>query len=281
MKILIIGSFHHKNKIGLDMMLSYMNYEHKYGAIEDINNYDVVLMPVNCVDTSKYPNKKFIFGPHFSVFPTRKVLLINNVNKNSVYIQPSEWAVKVWRDMNVEQFVQLKIFSFPVDTNKFKPIQNDKTKVFVYFKRRKQGELEMVESFLTSKNIDYRVFDYVKRYDEGEYLNYLQKSKYGIIVGAHESQGFAIEEALSCGVPLLVWNISSMSQEEGSRYPQEIKATSIPYWDKRCGEYFYKKEEFQTKYGEFINKLNTYKPREFVLENLSVEKCVENFKKIL
>ena len=88
---------------------------------------------------------------------------------------------------------------------------------------------------------------------------------------------FAIEEALSCNVPLLVWNVSSMNQEEVSNFPN-IEATSIPYWDQRCGEFFYKKEEFETKYNEFINKLDIYKPREYVLENLSVEKCADNFK---
>ena len=46
----------------------------------------------------------------------------------------------------------------------------------------------------------------------------MQKAKYGIILDAHESQGFAIEEALSCNVPLLVWNTKFMSQEYGSRY---------------------------------------------------------------
>ena len=70
-----------------------------------------------------------------------------------------------------------------------------------------------------------------------------------------------------------------MNQEEGSNFPS-IEATSIPYWDQRCGEFFYKKEEFETKYNEFINKLDIYKPREYVLENLSVEKTAENFKNL-
>jgi hypothetical protein len=71
-----------------------------------------------------------------------------------------------------------------------------------------------------------------------------------------------------------------MSQEEGVNYPN-IYASSIPYWDNRCGEFFYKKEEFEEKYNEFTSKLDTYKPREFILENLSVEKCAENFKKLI
>ena len=70
-----------------------------------------------------------------------------------------------------------------------------------------------------------------------------------------------------------------MAQEEGGRY-QAIPATSIPYWDNNCGEYFFKNELIY-KYNEFINKLNTYKPREFILNNLSLEKSYEIFKNIL
>ena len=148
---------------------------------------------------------------------------------------------------NVESIIPLKVFYFPVNTKKFKPMENiKKEKVFIYFKRRKQEELTFLKKFLHNKNIEFKVFDYVKRYKEEDYLKYLQESKYGIILDAHESQGFAIEEALSCDVPLLVWNVTSMNQEEGINYP-DIPATSIPYWDNRCGESFYNKEEFEEK----------------------------------
>jgi len=140
--------------------------------------------------------------------------------------------------------------------------------------------LTFLKKFLHNKNIEFKVFDYVKRYKEEDYLKYLQESNYGIILDAHESQGFAIEEALSCDVPLLVWNVTSMNQEEGINYP-DIPATSIPYWDNRCGESFYNKEEFEEKYNEFTSKLDTYKPREFVLDKLGIDKCVINFKKLI
>ena len=44
---------------------------------------------------------------------------------------------------------------------------------------------------------------------------------------------------------------------------------------------FPEKEEFETKFVEFINKLNTYKPREYILENLGVEKCAKRFKELV
>ena len=99
-------------------------------------------------------------------------------------------------------------------------------------------------------------------------------------MGRHESQGFALQEALSMNIPLLVWNVKSMNQEENINYP-EIFGTVIPYWDERCGEYFYEQNEFIETYDRFIDKLDTYKPREYVLDNLSVEVCSERFKELL
>lgn len=281
MKILIIGNFHHKNKEGLEILLKYLNYDYKFvNHINDINNYDIIFSPCHPFDTSKYSDKKFIFGPHFSVFPDNRLMYINNVHNNSIYIQPSDWAKDVWVNMGVERLIPLKTFAFTVNTEKFNDLSKEKSKVFIYHKRRKPEELSYIESFLNNKNIKYRVFDYVKRYNEQEYLEYLQESKYGIIVDAHESQGFAIEEALSCNVPLLVWNTRDMSQEYGGNY-DKIHCTTIPYWDERCGEYFHNQNEFIETYDKFIDKLDTYKPREYILDNLSVEVCSERFKELI
>jgi hypothetical protein len=307
MKLLIVDNFHHKNMKGLEMVCRYLkwHYAYKHGNIIDIEkeipNYDVIYFPVRPYDASRFPNKRFIFGPHFSVFPDNRLFAINNRFQNAIYIQPSEWAAKTWVDiivsninqawidMTVFHIVPIKQFAFPVDTERFSCADThlspfSKTKVFIYFKSRDPNELKYVEKMLLKLNsenvVEYKVFDYRKRYNEEDYLLWLKQSKYGIWVGCHESQGFALEEALSCDVPLLVWNVKSMNQEYGSRYA-DIPATSISYWDERCGEYFYKESEFMEKYNKFISKLSTYKPREFVLENLSVEVCGERFKELI
>lgn len=276
MNILIINSsLHHKNKIGLEFMLNYLHLEYRYGNVDDIQHHDVIYSPSLPIDSSKYPTKYFIFGPHFSVFPNNKMTQINNVYKNSVYIQPSGWVAQLWENMNtINTKLPIQILSFPVDINKFAPIlvDNKKEEVFIYFKRRHPVELNILKSFLHDKLITYKIFDYVKRYDETDYLNCLRQSKYGIILDAHESQGFAIEEALACNVPLLVWNTKSMSQEYGSNYP-DIPCTTIPYWDDRCGEYFFKANELKDTFDRFVSKLNTYQPRQYVVDNLSVVSC--------
>ena len=275
MKFLILSSsFHIKNKNGIIAVLNYLKWQYHFGNINDINNYDIIFSPCYSIDPSKYPTKKFIFGPQFSVFPDHKMNLIDNKYNNSVYIQPSKWAADVWINMGIKHIPVLPL-PFPVDTYKFNVNENTpRDKVFIYFKRRNPQELQLLELFLKTKNIPYRIFDYVKKYQEEDYLNYLQHSKFGIILDAHESQGFALEEALSCNVPLLVWNTRTMNQEFRSSY-NEVPCTTVPYWDERCGEYFYDIQELEEIYNTFISKLNTYKPRQFILENLSVEKCSE------
>lgn len=290
MKLLIVDNFHHKNTRGMEMLCKHLKWEYvyKYGNIleieKEIPNYDIIYFPVRPYDPSRFPDKRFIFGPHFSVFPDNRLFVINNKYNNAIYIQPSEWAANTWINMHALRVLPIKTFPFPVDTERFtpNPLGTIKQKIFIYFKARDPNQLRFVENTLNnqlSNTMEYKVFDYRKRYKEEDYISWLKQSQYGIWIGCHESQGFALEEAMSCNVPLLVWNVKSMNQEYGSRYG-DIPATSIPYWDARCGEYFYKEDEFVEKYNEFISKLSTYKPREFVLENLSVDVCGGRFEKL-
>ena len=279
MKILFINiNMHYKN---LKALLSYKNIQiYITRNINELNTmnlkeFDCVYSPSIPVDVSKYPNTKFIFGPHFSVFPE-----LNHMNlirqPNVTYIQPSDWASQLWANNPLCKNIKIKPLPFGVDADFFKndkPI-NMREKVFIYFKSRNPLLLQIVEFYLKEKSINYVVFNYNTKYNETDYINYLKNSKYGIWIGRHESQGFALEEALSCDVPLLVLNVQSMNEEYKSGY-EDIPGTTIPYWDNRCGEYFYNLSDMNNKFNLFISKLETYKPRDYILENLTIEKCEE------
>jgi hypothetical protein len=269
---------HYKN---LKALLSYKNIQiYITRNINELNTmnlkeFDCVYSPSIPVDVSKYPNTKFIFGPHFSVFPE-----LNHMNlirqPNVTYIQPSDWASQLWANNPLCKNIKIKPLPFGVDADFFKndkPI-NMREKVFIYFKSRNPLLLQIVEFYLKEKSINYVVFNYNTKYNETDYINYLKNSKYGIWIGRHESQGFALEEALSCDVPLLVLNVQSMNEEYKSGY-EDIPGTTIPYWDNRCGEYFYNLSDMNNKFNLFISKLETYKPRDYILENLTIEKCEE------
>jgi hypothetical protein len=276
MNFLIIGNLHPKNKIGIINVLEHLKIKYKFGDHSDIESHDIIFSPSSPINTQAYPTKKFIFGPHFSVFPDKNLLeQLNNKHNNAFYIQPSVWARDTWINMGANQYLPIHTLPFAVDTELFKPLPTiEKTEVFVYFKHRNPMELEFVKQFLNARNISFTLFDYDRKYNETDYINCLQKAKYGIWLDAHESQGFALEEALSTNVPLLVWNITSMNQEYRSNY-ENIPSTTTSYWDERCGESFNDISQMEETFERFVimNNLNKYKPREYILENLSVEAC--------
>jgi hypothetical protein len=268
-------NFHPKNVNGLKLLIQYLNLN----IVNTIDEADIIYSVDRALDATKYPNKKFIFGPQFSVYPNKDFFSLNNKFNNIVYIQPSNWVIELWNEFDAQKInVPLLPAPFPVDIIKFTPYDNPRDKVSIYFKHRKQQELKFVQDFLHKQNISPIIISYSNRYTEEDYIKFLNQSKFVIWIGSHESQGFALEEALSSNVPLLVWNVRHMSQEVGNNcHHVKSGATTIPYWDERCGEFFYSSEELQIKYDLLLSKLNEYRPRDFILENLNVVKCYENY----
>ena len=283
---LIIKNWNHsKNEEGLIRMLNYLKWEYKFGSIDDINDdkWKIIYSPSEPLDFTKNPNKLWLFGPHFCMYDGEKKFEKINVKQDNIILtQPSKWPADVYKFMHPELIINMKTLSFPVNTDRFNEVNNinQRTEVLIYYKNRKMSELSFIVDNLNQRNINnFRIFSYTHKYDENDFINYLKVCKYAIIVDRHESQGFAIEEMLSCNIPLLVWNVKSLNQEEGFIHP-DYPATSIPYWDERCGEFFYNADEFNDKYKLFIDNLDKYKPREFIMDTLSTEKCAERLKLI-
>jgi hypothetical protein len=272
-------NFHQKNR---DFIVYFTN---KYHTIVNFEEAEIIYSPFTYIDIHMYPSKKFIFGPHFSVFPNDVVRKFNNIHNNAIYIQPSHPSVNTWQ--NEFNFKNLPMTGIPfgVDTLKFSPNNTiEKNNVIIYYKQRDPREFQLLVNFLNNKQITFKVFDYLHRYKEEDFLNYLKTCKYCIWLGRHESQGFALQEILSCDVPILVWSVKLRKQE----YPYRVEyqnvsseVSTIPYWDSKCGEYFYEFNEFENKYNTFMNNLNNYKPRQFILDNLSMEKCSEKWNQLI
>lgn len=276
-KVFLYKNYHHKNQ-------EFLNYycNNNFILTNNLNDAEIVFSACDYIPIEKYPNKKFIFGPHFSVFPNRLVSRFNNIHKNAIYIQPSQPSVDTWQKEFNFKNLPMKAMAFGVNVNKFKPDKDrrENNSVLIYYKNRNPQEFTFLENFLKKKNINYKLFSYLKRYDEKDFLTQLKNSKYGIWLGRHESQGFALEETLSCDVPLLVWNVKLREQEWSKRYVyKNIKSsvTTIPYWDKTCGEYFYNSNELEETFDIFIKNIDTYEPRKFILNNLSQERCSEKW----
>lgn len=185
---------------------------------------------------------------------------------------------------------------FPVDVNKFIPsgIRNNNT-IMIYYKDVNDVYLKIILTYISQheilKNFSIKIFVY-GNYNENEYLDFVKNCTFGIWIGRHESQGFALQEALSSGCPLFVYDILSMKDEYNIfekkftylNIDMDLEATAVPYFDERCGMVCKINEiEIDKKLDMFYCNVRNmiYNPREYILENLTFDNFVNNLKNIL
>ena len=154
----------------------------------------------------------------------------------------------------------------------------------VYIKRRHPAIVSHVCDFLRGKGITTLHTYKYGSYTEANYVRDLQRARFMVVLDAHESQGYALEEAMSCNIPLFVMDATSMYDEVNERgssvyaylRPKKLTATSVPYWSDKCGVRFTDLSQRPAAFEDFTKKLDAgeFAPREYVLETLSPAVCM-------
>jgi hypothetical protein len=113
-------------------------------------------------------------------------------------------------------------------------------------------------------------------YKEQQFHRALSECRCMIFLCEHETQGIAYQQALSRNVPILAWDRGGYWQDP-SYFPDKVKfqpVSSVPYWDQRCGRTFASFTEFEEIWPAFWDQCqcNRFKPRDYILENLTLEK---------
>lgn len=188
----------------------------------------------------------------------------------TLYLHPSPWVTDLWKQQG---FTGAPLAAWPVgiDTDAFTASSAEKEHVLIYFKKRAPEELTYAEALMKERTIPYQVVQYGK-YQESEYRALLAKARYVLWIGCPESQGLGLEEALASDVPVLAWD--SRGSWDAERYPgyAAAGATSVPYFDERCGLIIERKEELAEAIARMEEMRASFSPRAFILENLSLEK---------
>ena len=131
LKLYKLDIYHPKNE---SFLKKYISNEHE--NCKDIYEADIVLSASHVVQIEKYPNTKFIFGPHFGKERINEVKHLNTSQNNSIYIQPSQPSVDLWvKELGFTNTI-IKAIPFGVNTDIFSP--NNKIKkenIFVYYKK--------------------------------------------------------------------------------------------------------------------------------------------------
>ena len=197
------------------------------------------------------------------------------------FIINSEWTHNQYKKYGISENL-LEIWPVGIDTDLFPEVVHNAGDLsptydcLIYFKRRDKEELKATINFLESFNQKYTIVEY-GNYVEEDFKKTIKNSRYCFSLNGTESQGIAIQEIMSSNLPIFVWDVDKWV-DRGPEH--ECPASSVPYWDERCGEKVYslsKKESFE----KFLNNLNNYSPRSFILESFTLKQKAQELVHIL
>lgn len=282
---------HIKNYDGLQRMCKSYNIVFEHTRDEERtyrDDYEILIAYDKFIDPDKVPKKiKIIYGPGFFTFPSGPIVgpLCQDLVGRCVFNTLSEWNKDIHIDMVTSLLMPMECFPYGVETDYFYPENVEKEyDCILYVKSRPQEHVDFAKQLLEKKGLKFKIFKYGS-YNGNDYLHTLKRSKFMVVLDAHESQGFALQEAMSCNIPLLVWDIESMYDDmfNGKSYtysreqyePYLLLATSVPYWTDECGIRITKKEELSNSIDEMYKIYDTFTPREYILRNLSNEACMK------
>ena len=194
-----------------------------------------------------------------------------------------EWVRQMW-----EPFLGQRVAALPIgiETDVWCPSKKDPNHIRVILYDKVRWERERFEKTLVApiraelerQNVTSDVIRY-GMYREATYREMLRGAHAMIFLCEHETQGFAYQQALSAGVPILAWDRGGLwrDPEFYPRIEQFGPVSSVPYWDSRCGMKFLDADGFKSVLPGFLNRLASFKPREFILDNLTLEQCAQRF----
>jgi glycosyltransferase involved in cell wall biosynthesis len=208
-------------------------------------------------------------------------LLIKYPNIKRVLV-PGDWMRQMF-----EHYYGNKVLAWPtgIDTDEWKPAEGNKSIDFlIYDKVRWEHDRfdnELISPIIKTLDDNKLSHLYIQygNYIPAELKDKISKCKAVIFLCEHETQGLAYQQILATNTPILAWDRGGYWQDP-HYYPDRVKygpVSSVPYWDERCGAKFTGIDDFADKLTGFLSQIDTYTPREYILENLTLEKCAQQY----
>lgn len=235
-------------------------------------------------------SRRCITGVGVLDFPDQWPTLFEDT-RAAFHLQACEWAAAYYRPYFGER---LRIWPVGIDTEACapQPAVPKEFDLLVYDKIRWPAEhpepnlREHVLAELDRRGISYLEIGY-GRYPRGRENSYhalLSRSRAMLFLCENETQGIACQEALAMNVPVLAWNPRRWL--DPNRHAHGLSAhpaSTIPYWDARCGDEFAGLSAFPDALSRFMDTLaaGLYSPRDYILENLTLERCARHYLDLL
>jgi hypothetical protein len=223
--------------------------------------------------------RRLLVGTNLVDFPSERPNLMC-APEIDFHLVPSDWV----RDNFIRDCPELKgrVFCWPagVDVRYWSPsdIGNERCEVLIYEKPMEYlGQSIQVGPYvrkIEERGYKVRRMQY-ERYLPDQYLENLRRAHVLVGFSLKETQGIAWAEAWSVGVPTLLWNQESIVYKG-----RKSRASTGPYLTDQTGLFFYGLNEFESTWHFWEQVRNGFRPREWVIENMSDEICAKKLCKL-
>ena len=220
-----------------------------------------------------------LVGPNNWEIPTADV-----ASKYQDFLVPSLWVKDLYESFDCMQGKNIHVWPVGIDTDEW--AQTDVTEkpgdCLVYYKNAGEEQLEQAAKLCEENNLSVGLMSYGS-YEEKDLAIAVSQCKFCILVTKTESQGIAYMQILSAGLPCFVFEKDRWDDRSDG---VACDASSVPYFDERCGQKISQSSSYELKHAAFATFLenienNEYNPREYMLENHTLEISTRNFISIL
>jgi len=219
---------------------------------------------------------RLVAGPNLVATPDQNEGILTHPAID-VVITPSQWVSDFYKKLKPELSDRIVIWPVGINEEYWSPALDPGTKQFdflVYNKIQKPKYLNFVDSitdYLQGLGLKIIILNY-GYYLPGKYRRLLHSTRALLFLSESESQGLALFESWSCNIPTLVWD-RHFWEYKG----YQADGSSAPYLTELCGLSFPDLAHFTEMLDKFINNLNTFKPREYILNNFNLAKAAKAY----
>ncbi|MBF0176409.1 MAG: glycosyltransferase [Magnetococcales bacterium] len=254
-----------------------------FGDLEQGDRIGVLGLGLNCLNGYNHPFP-IVAGISLMSHPSQWPTLCDDYPVVR-YLQHSSWSNDLYKPYFGDRCA---LWPAGIDTHYWQPTHDKIPKDYdflIYNKIswcREERRIELIDPIrhilhkrgLRSMEIRYG------SYRPDMYRQALARCRAMIFLSESESQGIAYQEALASGVPVLAWDPGEC--RDPSRFQwgvPHIPASSVPFFDERCGMRFVHSGVFPEVLDHFMDHLHTHRfaPRDYILENLTLELSTRQF----
>jgi hypothetical protein len=215
-----------------------------------------------------WPNlpENTLMGPNLVVNPPDDAELFSRFKNILV---PSNIVMDNYKKFDEANSTNFFVHASGIDTDLWDVKKNIDRDCLIYFKNRDEQELEELKRILSDKNITYYILKYGS-YHEEQLKEILTKVKFTILLTNTESQGIGYMEILSTNTPCFVYN---KIYDDG-----KLRGISTPYFNEECGIIYDNNiADSSEKLTEFIDRLNEFNPRNYILNDFTLIKSAKKY----